>query len=77
MRLLITLAAAAALAACSHQNENNGVGKAPPETGRVSPSDKAMRKPDTTMTGGYKADTTRRAPPTTTHTSTTLRHDSM
>jgi hypothetical protein len=29
------------------------------------------------MTGGYKADTTRRAPPTTTDTSTTLRHDSM
>ena len=90
MRLLITLAAAAALAACSHQSENNGVGQAPPETGRVSPSDTARNLPPPApapIDTAAKRDTTMAAPPPTTppptstpttpDTSSTIRHDSM
>jgi len=88
MRLLLTLAAAAALAACSH-NTDNGVGQAPPETGRVSPSDTARAAPPapagpTTPTdtssmkpgaaggGGYKPDTTRVSTPPPVSPDTTM-----
>ena len=90
MRLLLTLAAAAALAACSHNNDN-GVGQAPPETGRVAPADTSMKAAPPPTTG---VDTTKAAPPPSTGFDTTkttppaapapvspdttmMRHDSM
>ena len=78
MRLLLTLAAVAWLAACSKNTSDNTTGQAAPETGRVSPADtsRAGTPPatgtvDTTATGmqpdtakgGF--DTTRTTPPTT------------
>lgn len=93
MRLLLTLAAAASLAACSRQSSNS-VGQAPPETGRVSPSDTARNTPppptgpntplDTssktkpdTSAGKYKADTTKWTPPPSSTDTTKMKHDSM
>jgi len=64
MRLLLTLAAVASLAACSHNNNDNTTGQAAPETGRVSPSDtsKAGTPP---ATGTIDTNTTRMKPDTT------------
>jgi hypothetical protein len=82
MRLLLTLAAVASLAACSHNNNDNTTGQAAPETGRVSPADTSSAgappatgtvdttptrmKPDTAK-GGF--DTTNATTPTTPDTS--------
>lgn len=44
MRMLIALAVVASLAACTQQADN-GVGRPPPETGRVSPPDTATQLP--------------------------------
>jgi hypothetical protein len=86
MRLLLTLAAVASLAACSHNKNDNTTGQAAPETGRVSTPDtsKAGAPP---ATGGLDStktmtpttpDTSHMAPPTTVDTSRTgMKHDSM
>ncbi|HEX9054064.1 MAG TPA: hypothetical protein VF830_04100 [Gemmatimonadales bacterium] len=44
MRMLIALAVVASLAACTQQADN-GVGRPPPETGRISPPDSGMNTP--------------------------------
>jgi len=75
MRLLLTLAAVASLAACSHNNNDNTTGQAAPETGRVSTSDtsKAGAPPATgtvdTNTTRMKPDTAKTMTPTTPDTS--------
>jgi len=82
MRLLLTLAAVASLAACSHNKNDNTTGQAAPETGRVSTSDTSKAgappasgtvdtnttrmKPDTAK-GGF--DSTKTMTPTTPDTS--------
>lgn len=43
MRMLIALAVVASLAACTQAD--NGVGRPPPETGRISPPDSGMNTP--------------------------------
>ncbi|MGE5230308.1 MAG: hypothetical protein ACM3NS_01105 [Deltaproteobacteria bacterium] len=70
MRMLIALAVAASLAACTQQADN-GVGRPPPETGRISPPDSGMNAPP-----GAPADTAMRPampPDTAFHP---MRHDS-
>jgi hypothetical protein len=52
MRMLVALAVAVSLAACTRQADND-MGRPPPETGRAAPPDSGMKPrvlPDT-MTG--------------------------
>src|SRR5262249_19368684 len=77
MRLLLTLASVASLAACSHNNNDNTAGQAAPETGRVSPADtsRAGTPPATgtvdTSTTRMKSDTAKGGFDTTKTTPTT------
>ena len=70
MRMLIALAVAASLAACTRQADND-MGRAPPETGRVAPPDTGRLAPiDTNMKP-------RVLPDTMTGQAGKMRHDSM
>jgi len=70
MRMLIALAVAASLAACTRQADND-MGRAPPETGRVAPPDTGRLAPiDTNMKP-------RVLPDTMTGQAGKMHHDSM
>lgn len=70
MRMLLALAVAASLAACTRQADND-VGRPPPETGRVAPPDSARLTPPDT---GMKP---RVLPDTMTGQAGRMHHDSM
>ncbi len=70
MRMLLALAVAASLAACTRQADND-MGRAPPETGRVAPPDTGrLTPPDTGMRP-------RVLPDTMTGPAGRMHHDSM
>ena len=70
MRMLLALAVAASLAACTRQADSDA-GRPPPETGRVAPPDTARF---TTPDSGMKP---RVLPDTMTGQTGRMRHDSM